>query len=161
MPTIRLQPSQLARALRGDAQRVRMAMKSAALGAARRFVAYLKNEIDRRGITDLGIFKASWKAVRNPDGGASISSDAPQAGVIELGARPHPVSQEGRDAIAAWAQRKLGLSPAEAMRAAFLIARKISREGQKPTYLVRDSLPHARTFYGEEIVRVLNSRATS
>lgn len=50
---------------------------------------------------------------------------------VEYGTGPHPVSRAGRASLALWAQRKLGLNEKEAQAAAFLIARKIRRQGTR------------------------------
>ena len=127
---------------------------------------------------DQGQLKASWRV--NPGdqallrgksslrsrifGGrlASLDNDAPHAGIVELGARPHPVSQEGLQAIADWAIRNLDIGvsagPVQkgsggrrkfqrdereriAMEIATAIARKIRKYGQEPTYFIKGSLP--------------------
>lgn len=157
--TIRIQPHQLKNALIGEHERLKKNMQIAAYRAAMRFKTLIVDTIDEMGITDRGVFKNSWKVLRTIEG-AQVFSDCPYAGVIELGARPHPVSEEGQELIAQWAMRKLDLDETEARRAAFLIARKIARVGQEPTYMVRDHLPEARRYFAEELVRLMNSRQT-
>lgn len=154
---INIRPQQLGSALRADAVRVRRTMPRAAYAAAMRLGAHVANEIDRRGITDQGILKGSVRARRTATG-ATMEVTAPHAGMVELGTRPHRVSKAAREAIARWAVRKLGLSERDAQRAAWFIGQKIEREGTAPTYVVRDSLPAARRFFAEEMVRMLNSR---
>jgi hypothetical protein len=161
MSTIRIKPQQHATALRRENERVRKAIRTASYAAAMRFSAHLVNETDARGITDRGAFKNAWRAERTLDGGATVTNDAPYAGILELGCRPHPVSKLAREHIAAWAVRKLGLSQEAAERASWGIAHKIAREGQKPTYMVRDSLPMAAKFFALEMVRVLNATRAS
>ena len=58
-----------------------------------------------------------------------VGSSQPSARWIELGTKPHPVSEKGREALAEWAVKKLGVSKKEAPGVAFLIARKIASEG--------------------------------
>lgn len=144
----------VSRVLRFEAARASKAMAEASLAAARRTVAYLANDTDRKGITDRGILKAGWKARRRGNG-AEVVNDAPHAGIVELGARPHEVGKAGISAIARWAVRKLGLDEKEAMGAAYAIAAKIREVGQKPRYLVRDALPKARAFFRDELARSL------
>lgn len=169
---VRMRPDQLPRALRAEGERIRRAIPKAARAAAQRFKARLVARTDELGITDQGILKNSWRVGTGggrDDAGrftagsggtvARVYSDAPHAGVIELGARPHAVSLEGREAIARWAMRKLNLSEKEAEHAAFAIAKKIEKVGQKPRYLVRDCLDDARRYFGEELSRVVASGA--
>ena len=80
-----------------------------------------------------GHYKASWKWW---DGGDEntilVGTDSPYRPELEYGSRPHfpPLSP-----IALWAQRKFGLSPEDAKKAAFAIARKIAKVGTKPRYI--------------------------
>ena len=155
MPTIAIRPDQLADALKGEAERVRSAIPMASYAAANRLAAYLAEEIDRRGITDRGILKNSIRVERTPDG-ATANIDAPHAGVIELGARPHGVSPEGRQAIAEWCMRKLGVDEPTAKSITWAICERLRTEGQEPTYLMRDSMPAAQKYFAQELVRILN-----
>jgi hypothetical protein len=170
MPTIVIQPKDLARALKREGQRVPNAAKAAAYAAAQRLRARIMEEIDKRKITDMGILKNSIRVVKQnrdaqgrflPGGSVAVRADAPHAGIVELGARPHPVSPEGRMAIARWAARKLGLSDKEAERASWAIAQKIRERGQPPTYVFASCVPDGLKFFGEEIVRILNSRSAA
>lgn len=157
---VRMRPDQLPRALRAEGERIRRAIPKAARAAAQRFKARLVARTDELGITDTGILKNSWRVTPGGDADgavATVYSDAPHAGVVELGARPHVVSLEGRESIARWAMRKLGLDEKEAERASFAIAKKLELVGQKPRYLVRDALPDARRYFAEELVRVMSS----
>jgi hypothetical protein len=70
---------------------------------------------------------------------AFIENDSPIVGILDLGARPHPVNAEGIAALTVWAAGKLGLPPDEAERVARAIAWRIRKKGTKPTYFVRDS----------------------
>lgn len=154
MTVVTLKPEQLGGALVREAKKAGRAVNLATIRAARRFQSHLREETDAKGITDRGILKNSWRAEKTQSG-AVVFSDAPYAGIIELGARPHKVGKRVRELLAAWAVRKLGLTPADAERAAFFIAKKIEDEGQAPKYLVRDALPMARAFYREEVTRLL------
>jgi hypothetical protein len=68
---------------------------------------------------------------------------APQSLWIEYGTHPHPVSKKGREAIAAWAQRKLGIDEKEAESAAWGIANKIRAHGQAPRPFLRPAIDQA------------------
>lgn len=103
----------------------------------------------RKSPVDRGNFKNAWR-VRTIAGGAEIQNDAPYAGIIELGARPHPVSREGIEALTGWARRHFpGVDEKEHKSIAFAIAAKLKKYGQKPTYLVRDSMDELRQYIGE------------
>ena len=152
--TINIGPGELGKALIADGARRKGALQKAAIAAARKFRTLLVQRTDELKITDTGALKNSWRAERTEDG-AVVFSDCPYAGIVELGARPHPVSVEGQEAIARWAMRKLGVDEKEAKSIAFLIARKISKEGQKPTFLVQDQLPKAIAYYRQELERII------
>lgn len=148
----------------------------AAHRAAQKLRLYLRQRTDELKITDLGSYKAGFQVV-----GESVVNDAPHAGIVELGARPHPVSKEGVEAIARWVRRKLRITPTppagitpnvnnvstrprrptvdEALQIAQAIAQKIRREGQAPRYVMRDSLPRAVAFYKQELEALLSGVA--
>lgn len=58
----------------------------------------------KRTPTDQGMMKNSW-TVREWGGTCELINTAPYAGIIEAGARPHPVSIEGQMAIYWWVVR--------------------------------------------------------
>jgi hypothetical protein len=117
----------------------------------------------RRTPKDRGQLKAGWRSKTFPEGKrevARVTNDAPYAGVVELGARPHQVSLEGRVAIAGWVRRHFPqLSDAEAWSFAHNIAAKLAAEGQAPTYFVRNSLPDLTGLRNMEINRALTDVA--
>lgn len=102
-----------------------------------------------RAPKDLGILKRSARAVPQSPG-AYIVLDAPHAGIVERGARPHwaPIGP-----LLAWAKRHTG--PADAYRLAKAVQAKIARVGQRPTYFVRRSLPELRKILKAEVEREL------
>ena len=92
-----------------------------------------------------------------------IVNSAPHVGILELGARPHPVSAEGIAALTRWAQTQLGLLPEEARQAAHAIAWKIRKHGAKPAYFVRDSIPDLAQAMGRAInkqIRIYSKKRT-
>lgn len=104
------------------------------------------------GAFDTGLYKAAWKSAALPDG-ARVFNDRPQAGVIDRGRRPAPVSSEGRRNLEAWAKRKLKLSGDEARAAAWAIsqilkkrplrARRVMSGGEKEMIaLVEEEIGH-------------------
>lgn len=165
MPTIVITPKELGPALRREGKRGPAAVKAAGRAASWRLKRHIVQAIDKAGITDEGVLKGGIRVIETGARGnvqttSGVTGDAPHTGIIELGARPHPVSAEGREAIKAWCMRKLDLDEKEAERATFLICRKIAREGAKGHHIFRDSMPFARTYFAEELVRILNAGAS-
>ncbi len=89
----------------------------------------------------------------------SIYNGAPHVGVLEAGARPHPVSAEGIAALTRWAMLKLGLDVEEARHVANAIAWKLRKHGQEPTYFVRDSMREINRGLGQEVERAFRALA--
>lgn len=150
MSEIVIEPAKLGEALANIAKEHRKALDSAAKAAALKLKAYLVQYTDELGITDTGVYKNSFVVTDN-----SVNNEAPHAGIVELGARPHAVSEEGRQAIKSWCMRKLGLDEKEAESASWAIANKIRMVGQTPRYVMRDSIPKAREFFNEEFSRIM------
>jgi hypothetical protein len=144
---------------------------------------------------DRGMAKAAWKEhygpanARPPTPAAWVENSAPYIGVLEMGARPHKVSIEGRQAIYEWVLRNFRmvggtqtgyaaehgntLHPGQRRRAiksvsggetvakriTYFICKKIEREGAKPRYFVRDSLDLLRDVALREAERCLREVA--
>jgi hypothetical protein len=129
--------------------------------------------------TDLGQLRASWK-VKSAQMVAELINDAPHAGIVELGARPHAVGPEGWHAIYEWVRRHpemYGEKKARTRVSASLsdlatsgpfkgsdpeitaitnaIVQKIRRYGQKPTYFVRNNLESLKAALIAEVERQL------
>lgn len=181
MATYRIAPDKLAKALIGESEKTRKAVHRGVRRAARRGVVRLIAATKEKKVTYLGQFRNSFHVDDGPP--TRIYNDAPHAGIVELGARPHPVSREGIAALTEWAKKKLmGSAPrhpgkkkfpltrkadaayskrvsdfdAEARSIAFAIARKIRREGQKGRFIFRDELPTLSRFVAEEIGRAID-----
>lgn len=152
--TIRINTQQLVPVLRERFKRVPQLINTAIKRAAERWLSYLKEEIDREGITVTGDYRDGFE-IRYVSGRLVVSNDHPAAGVIEFGCAPHPVSEEGQESIRQWCVMKLGMFAAEARQAAFLICRKISEVGQEPRYPVRHALPRLFRLVEQETNRVL------
>lgn len=108
--------------------------------------------------TPLGVtsqMKRSWDTKKPSKKSTNIENSAPYAGVVEEGARPHSVSAEGKASIALWARRKLGATDQEAQQIAEGVAWKLRKQGQKPTYFVRDSLDEIRTFTAQSVIAAI------
>jgi hypothetical protein len=131
----------------------------------------------KRTPTDRGELRASWK-VRANGLATELVNDAPHAGIVELGARPHKVSAEGWAAIYEWVRRHpflygqkrartkvsatptqvaamgpfKGLDP-EISSITWAIVKKINKVGQKATYFVLKSMDELRDTLAKEIER--------
>jgi len=106
---------------------------------------------------------------------ARLFNDAPHIGIIEAGARPHPVSKEGIAAIEAWVKRHPAVMEAAqdsghgtmltqtqaAHRVAMGIAWKLRHHGQAPTYFIKHSLERLRQAMAAEVARELKALAKS
>lgn len=170
MSVIQVTAKELPRALQKLAGEHKKAFRRGMYRAAQRGRTF----IVRKTPVDTGELKASWKAKRGVAGSsvaAVLENDAPHVGIVEHGARPHPVSLEGFLNLVGWARRHgLGRSQGRnrtrdtstgryatrqwkspygvvfhgrdvaVAKAAYGIVRKIGREGQKPTYFIRNNL---------------------
>lgn len=59
----------------------------------------------RKSPVDTGQYKNSWVVKDQGRNGATVENDAPHAGIIEGGARPHGVNREGIEALTKWVMR--------------------------------------------------------
>jgi len=173
MAIIPINPKDLPKELRARLKLTPKLVRGGLIVGAQRGKALLV----RKTPVDLGQMKNSWRVRKDTKGGAVITNDAPHAGIIEKGARPHGVSKEGQAAIRAWVRRhfriqvwsKPGRSGGsiatgtrmrsqkdkELDRITYLIVRKLQTEGQKPTYLVHDSMPQLERFAKAEVQRLI------
>ncbi len=106
-----------------------------------------------RGANNTGQFRRSWKTSRTSDG-MTIFNSSSYAPTVEGGRRKGAKMPPSRE-IARWAQRRAGLSRAEAERVAFVMARAIKKRGLKPRNILRDSLPEIKKVIVEELLHEL------
>lgn len=127
---------------------------------------------------DRGQARAGWDVAFVRDG-ADLFNDAPHAGILEAGSRPHrpPILPILRwvvrkfglnlEALAAGATRKsfrgtkrsfegIGEVPASTVSFAWAIANKIAREGTAPHWMVRKNLKLLSRLAAEEVKRELS-----
>jgi hypothetical protein len=153
---VSITPGQVGAMIRMQAKQVSEAIRNGMRAAAEHAVTDLKQ---LSPVFD-GNFKNAWR-VAAPGyitGGTTVSvvNDAPYAGIIERGARPHGVNAEGQAALAEWVRRKLGISDErEIQSAVFLICRKIREEGVQGKFLVRDNLERFQGYLEVEVDRQL------
>jgi len=183
--TLSVKATDLAAALRsGNDEIARAVVRGVAMGAHRARAVMVKATP-----VDQGQLKAGWYVFLGWQGVgktkipaigamlAELGNSAPHIGIVELGARPHKTNAEGWAAIYEWARRHFGYTPAGGGRMRriggdtgedpFLsaitwgIVKRLEREGQKPTFFVRDNLPTLRRLMGEEISRSIAHAAAT
>jgi len=144
-------------------KRVRVAMQ---IGAERG-----RSIMVRRTPVDTGETKAAWKVFTTAVSteAARLVNDAPHVGIIETGARPHPVSDVGILAIERWVARHSDiwqaaqdgggghmLTKEQAIAAVTHgIVWKLRTLGQEPTYFIRNALPALRRAMAAEVRRLM------
>ena len=135
--TVRVNVSELgARLIKAEGERGR-AVKRGVVDAARRGAAALVKKTPRY----LGQMANSWNASETREG-AQVRNDAPHAGIVEAGARPHSVSPDGMAALTEWATRQLGADPKAAKAIAWSIAQRLRTNGQVGLFIARDYAKH-------------------
>ncbi len=107
------------------------------------------------GAFNYGDYLRAWKSVPTADG-ARVFNDRPYAAIIELGRRAG-ARRPPAEAIAHWAQRRLGVSKDEARRLAFQVSRAIGQRGLAPRLVLSNALPDIGDAVREEIVRELEA----
>lgn len=168
MSVIKMTHQQIGPELRARAKKtpgvLQKAMKRSAMQA--------RTLLARRTPKDLGQAKAGWKVsqfVKGTKGGrVDVYNDVPYVAILELGARPHSVSLEGRIAIYEWVVRHYGQFRArheggrakrrsseqrerEYMDITNAIVQKIRKKGQDPTYFVKSSIDQLSKDFGKEL----------
>lgn len=101
--------------------------------------------VARSAPKDTGDLKKSVHGVIVSPGGYVVV-DAPHAAMVENGSRPHFVPVK---ALIPWCIRHS--SQVEGVRFAYALQRKIAREGTKPTWFVRKTLPMQRRILKAEV----------
>ena len=151
-----LTAKQLAKLLEKRAQESPEVFRRASVVAAQR----ARTALVKKTPVDQGIMKNAWHTVTTADG-ARVENLAPHAGIVEGGARPHPVSAEGIAALTEWAIRKgYAKDEKEAAPIVWGIVKRLKTEGQKGLFIARDLLPQASRWLGEEFVAQLKLEAT-
>ena len=108
------------------------------------------------GAVNTGSYLRSWRSTALVPIGAALFNSALHAAIVELGRRPG-ARMPPLDAIARWAQRRLGLSYAEARARAFLNARAIQRRGLLPRLVMTNGLDEMVRVVEEEQQRELDA----
>lgn len=135
---------------------VRALYKAALIGET---IVAQKTPVDR------GQARNAW-AVTPTATGAELYNDAPHAGILELGSRPH---RPPLRPILEWVVRKFGTGKNTGKKSfvefsevephlfgiAKAIVRKIEAEGTRPHYMVRDSLPKLAEITKKQVEKAL------
>lgn len=173
--TIKIRAENLGAVIKGTARTMPKVVQRALVTAAQRGVRHLKTVTP----VDRGMAKAGWKVVNMATfNRVQIQNPAPYIGILERGARPHPVSDVGILAIEEWVKRVMGAqvasiarqrkkysekgSPRRKMKirdletqAAHEIAMgivwRLRNRGAKGKFFVLDSMPLLRKWVAQEI----------
>jgi hypothetical protein len=105
------------------------------------------------GANSTGRFRSSWTTDRI-DRGISIFNKAPYAPVVE-GGRRKGAKMPPPKALVSWAQKRAGLSKADAQAMAFVMARAIKTRGLKARNILKNSIPKIRKLMIEEVLHEL------
>lgn len=160
MATFKVNGARMGGVFRAQASRMPAAVRAGLREGAERGRTLVK----RKTPVDLGTMRNAWLVKEQPYG-ASLDNSAPYAGIIEAGARPHGVSEEGQAAIRDWVIRNVPLvmvdkgkragqlrkvsaksasagGKYEALvdRVVKAIVWKLMRRGRKGKFIVRDQL---------------------
>ncbi|GAA5784698.1 hypothetical protein YWS52_10170 [Chitiniphilus shinanonensis] len=103
---------------------------------------HLQGEVADRTPAAHGVLRRSILGdyqVADGIGVGTVTSSAAHAVPVELGTRPHPVSEAGIVALQDWVETKLGLAGDEALGVAHAIAWKIRRRGSQGVFMFRDA----------------------
>lgn len=181
-----IRPDQLPGALKTSGEASRVAVQLAAFRAAVRTQTLLKRR-SRKLANDRGVYANAWqvqpRSVRTYRKAklfgrreiCRVENLTPYAGVIELGARPHPVSLEAQKSIREWVRRNLRVASwskagrsggqvqtgtrmrkkkdPELDRITKAIVWKIQRYGQKPRYVVSGVIDQIQRFTQQMVAR--------
>lgn len=104
-----------------------------------------------------GHLKNAWDVLKPGPREVALYNDAPYAGIIERGARPHSVSPEGFAAIREWVRIKIGGSDAEIDSITHAIVWKFRQVGRRGDFPVRKSMKVLRAIAAKEVVKALHA----
>lgn len=184
MAIIKITANQLPKELRARVEKTPIVLQRGIVTAAHRGRTYMVRKTPR----DRGQLRNAWRVRFRRGGkyvGCNLVNDAPYAGVVEHGARPHAVSREGWESIYEWVRRKglvteefLGWEKAgrgggrvqvrktrkikaggfddpDISAITWGIVKKLQRVGQAPTYFVKLSLPRLSKLMRLEVARII------
>lgn len=160
MASVTITPEMLPAAFRREAEKARRALKIGISRACMQGKRRLMRATREKDKSAFGQYYLSFK-IRpiGTDGSMEIVNTAPHAGIIELGARPHPVSDEGIEALTRWVVLKMDVEDdVEAKQIAYNIALKLMHHGQEPTYIFKDEMPRLREYLAQNTANALREQ---
>ena len=112
------------------------------------------------GAVNVGTYRRSWQTEVTP-GRLAVFNRSSYAGIIEYGRRPDGgrpgARMPPRAAVARWAQRKLGLSEADARAAAFVMARAIAKRGLRARRVLGGAEAEMGAIVRDELTKALSA----
>ena len=152
MPTVHIRPENFPAAVRALSKGFAKAVHQGLLSGVMRGIPLLQQR-SRAAAFNTGLYTRGWKAgmVGNS---ATQANSVPYAGVIELGRRPGGTPPPTA-AIARWAQLKLHLSPEQAQKAAYAIARAVAKRGTPAHHVLGGAVPQLLQYVNLELTREL------
>lgn len=94
----------------------------------------IKDSMDKHDKVFTGDARDSWE-IRRVGNKIIIESKSPAMWHVEYGRQPNRRPPPAAE-IEKWLSGKVGLEPSEAKRKSYAVAKKIGKEGTKPTYIV-------------------------
>ena len=107
------------------------------------------------GAVNSRTYRRAWQTEVTP-GRLAVFNRSSYAGIIEYGRRPGS-RMPPREAVARWAQRKLGLSEADARAAAFVMARAIAKRGLRARRVLGGAEAEMGVIVRDEITKALSA----
>ena len=98
-------------------------------------------------ISDTGNLLKSGYVLKPKGLEKTVGYSCPYSLWVEFGTLPHPISQEGQEAILRWVERKLGLTGKKAINVANSIIWHIRKHGTTPKPFLRNAMTQVRNKY--------------
>lgn len=112
------------------------------------------------GAVNTGDYLRRWQSRAVPNG-SQVYNNHPAAAVIEGGRRAgFWVSEQGLQALMAWARRRLGVEAKEALQAAFAIARAMYQRGLLPRNILAGGMAELIAAVDQDVMRELDAMLT-
>lgn len=130
------------------------AIKFIGLSVVRDFADFIftlsQDNLSDMGIDDRGFLRGSGDVRKEADA-IILEYTAEYAEAVNSGSKPHPVSEEGRNQIKAWVERKLSIPVKDVDTVTNAIVWKIRKLGQKPKPFFDNAFATAQVKYRGKI----------